>query len=153
MFLWEQFRDLVPKPVEYLAMVLGEVVVLQMFRAWALRLIQVKQLPTIPWLNWLTRRRVSISGLIVILLGAFQRLNYLRKKDQPDTLRGSSCKGPGQLEIVASSLLPWKLVSRECGAIYNPLRVLRQLDFDHGTITITGELAASSALVIDAKDS
>lgn len=53
------------------------------------------------------------------------------------------------LVVAASTLLSRKLELGEGVAIYNPQRVLRQLEYDQGTVRISEEFATSGALIIE----
>lgn len=57
-------------------------------------------------------------------------------------------KSQALLEILAPTILPSKVDSEETITIQG---VLRQLRFDQGMVTITGELSISSALVVEAR--
>lgn len=48
---------------------------------------------------------------------------------------------------MAPTLLLFKLESRKGMMIYNPQSVICQFGYDQGSVTLTGELATSSALV------
>lgn len=45
------------------------------------------------------------------------------------------------LAVVALSLLPSKLETKKSVASYNPQRILRQFNFDQGSVMITGKVS------------
>lgn len=91
-----------------------------------------------PWI----RSRPSTSGSTPTLLGESLKLNYLESRLK----RLVWCFGSlilrelkTMLAIVATLLLPCKLESRDCVAVYKCQRVLRQLGYDYVAIRIWGE--------------
>lgn len=53
--------------------------------------------------------------------------------------------------IVTLGLLPFKLDTGEGVAVYSPQRVLRQMNYDQGVVSITGDSRSRSGRVADAR--
>lgn len=53
------------------------------------------------------------------------------------------------LGVIAPTLLPFILESKDGVTVYNPQRVMRQFDYEQSVVILTGELSTSSASVAE----